>query len=826
MSRIGTSAMRAGLLTLLLGPNVVNAQQPTAEEIDQLVLEEIIVTSQKRVESLQDVPISVNAVSGEKLMEAGIEKIEDIALYVPNLSMSETGIGTNVYVRGIGSGINNGFEQSVGMYVDGIYYGRAQLARAPFLDLERVEVLRGPQGILFGKNSIAGAISMITARPTDEFEASVSGLYEPDLEEIEGTLIVSGPFTDRLRGRLAYQYREIDGHMKNLITDNYEPEREEQSIRGTLAWDVTDNFDITLKAEFGNFDVKGRQVEIVSDEIIPPASELLRPGSLAATFEGQSYSQILNSFGEPAEILNTQFDFKRTGDGGDFSNNDTTNVTLTANWALGEHTLTSVTGYLTYEFEENCDCDFTGANVFNVIAEEDFDQFSQEIRLTSPVGGRVEYIAGVFYQTNELDFTDAFVLDAVSVLEDVIGATAFSGLAPAATNLNVPRVYFQDTDAWALFAQATLNVTDSLRLTVGGRFTDEEKDGARSLTWTDPAGNEFTGTDLVVRDILLAALFRAGRHDESGSRSESKFTPSVNIQWDVVDDAMLYFTWSQGFKSGGFDARSNTAQMPSGTGGFLPAGSFEFEDEEADSFEVGVKTTLFGGRAELNAAAFYTEYSDLQVSIFDGTLGFNVGNAAEATTQGLELDGRFLLTDNLVLLYSLALIDFEFDSFPNGQCSFNEPATGFLDAMGNLTVLGPSDPFPPGATPVCDYQGRTNQYVPDVSATLTADYSTSITENLELRASVDFLYSDEYFTSQNLDPQSIQDDYWKINARLGVGAYDGKWELALVGKNLTEEEIIAYSNDTPLAVGTFSSRGRYGFSQPTRTVALTGTWRF
>ncbi|NNM01317.1 MAG: TonB-dependent receptor plug domain-containing protein, partial [Gammaproteobacteria bacterium] len=347
-----------------------------AQDGDELVLEEVIVTAQQRVESLQDVPVSVNAVAGEKISEAGIEKIEDIALYVPNLSMSETGIGTNLYLRGIGSGINNGFEQSVGMYVDGIYYGRPQLTRVPFLDLERVEVLRGPQMILFGKNSIAGAISMITAKPTDEFEASVSGLYEVNFNEREITAIVSGPLVEGLRGRVAIQKRDIDGYIDNITLGRDEPQRDELFVRGTLAWDVTPDLDVSLKIEYGEFDVTGRQVEITADQPILPIADYFVPPTLAAIFPGQSYAQVLNSLGADASVLNTTQDFDRSASGPEFSNNVIKNVTLTGNWALGEHTLTSITGYLNYEFVEECDCDFTGANIFTVPAQENFEQFS------------------------------------------------------------------------------------------------------------------------------------------------------------------------------------------------------------------------------------------------------------------------------------------------------------------------------------------------------------------------------------------------------------------------------------------------------------------
>ena len=181
------------------------------------VLEEIIVTSQKRAESLQDVSVSVTALSGEKLADGAIARLEEVTAFVPNFTMSETGIGTNIYIRGIGSGINQGFEQSVGMYFDGIYYGRAQLARSPIFDLERLEVLKGPQVTLFGNNSIGGAVSINSAKPTDYFQGSVKLLYSPEHGEDELNFVLSGPITDNLNSRLAIRKYDMDGYMLSLI---------------------------------------------------------------------------------------------------------------------------------------------------------------------------------------------------------------------------------------------------------------------------------------------------------------------------------------------------------------------------------------------------------------------------------------------------------------------------------------------------------------------------------------------------------------------------------------------------------------------------------
>jgi outer membrane receptor protein involved in Fe transport len=765
------------------------------------VLEEVVVTATKRLESLQDVPISVNAVSAEKMAEAGIDRIENLAPYVPNLSMAENGIGTAIYIRGIGSGINAGFEQSAGMYVDGVYYGRPQLARAPFLDLERVEVVRGPQPILFGKNSIAGAISMITAKPTDDFEASVSMLYEPDAEELEGTAVVSGPLTDSLSGRLAVRYREIDGFLENIYLDDGEANREESTFRGTLQWDATEDLRVTLKGEVGSFDVKGRNMEIISDN-----------PSVNPAFGGLNYSEIqVNVFGQPEAGLNVKQDEKRTSNG-DFSNNDTENVTMTIDYAMGDHTLTSVTGYVHYEFDDHCDCDFSSASVLSVPLDEDYDQFSQELRLTSPGGETLDYIAGLFYQTSDLDSSDTIGVPADSILVPAVNQRVPGG-GDAIGFTGAIREFTQDTDIWAAFAQVTWNVSDRLRLIAGGRYTVEDKEGTRTLALYNLDGTDITdpvqaGTATAVFGQLFNV--QVTDHDLKGSRDEDSFTPQFTLQYDWSDDTMLYATASTGFKSGGYDARGNV--VPDSTSPVVKdpsKGSWEYEDEEATSFEVGAKSRFAGGAAELNSAFFFTTYDDLQVSIFDGTLGFLVDNAAEAEIMGVEVDGRWAATESLTLSGSVAWTDFEFKDFENGQCNFSEVQSGACSAEGTIS-----------------YDGRTNQYVADWSGRLSGDYFMPIGSSLEARATVDLLYSDEYFPSQNLDPSTVQDSYWKVNARLALSSADGKWEVALLGRNLTDEDVVTYSNPIPLSASSFGVLSHFGSVEQSRNFALQASYRF
>ena len=783
-------------------------------------LEEIVVTAQKRVESLQDVPVAVSAVSGVKIAEQGITGIESLRNFVPTLWMTETAIGNNIAIRGVFSGVNPGFEQSVGTYVDGIYRGRPQQTRAPFMDLERVEVLRGPQSILFGKNSIAGALNITTARPTEEFAAGVSALYEPDFNEQEYTGYLSGPITDNFRARVAARYRETDGHLKNLTLDTDEPHREETNVRAWLEWDATEDLRFSLKAEKGEFDVVGRQIEIYSEIPVPGAPSATNP------FGGRTYSEILRALGQDASVLNNFPDYQRSANG-DFSNNDTEEYVFTIDWQLGDLQLTAITGYSKYDFVELCDCDFTGGNVFGVGMAEEFDQLSQEIRLASATGGTFEYIVGAYYEEADLTFADTIFVPGNSVLIPLLNSPGSPFCLPNATvlcgiagtmlaNTGSPRLFEQDSTAYAAFAQVTWNVTDAFRATGGLRYTNEEKDASRVLQITDINGDPLTGTQALLAPAVYANAFNVRGHSLSGSRSEDNLLPSVILEYDWNDDVMTYLSWSQGSKSGGYDARSNNPTVPpavecTSTSPPTPAGcifgrqigTFEFEDENADNIEVGAKMS-FGGRFEVNAALYFTTFKDMQVSTFDGSLGFNVKNAGEADIKGLELDARWRATEHSMLSAALAYTDFEFKDY-FGQCAYLQTP----DAPDNLN---------------CNYKGKTNEFVADWVATLAYEYRRPISSRLEFRLGLDAYYSGETFVNPTLDERQMQDAYVKVNGRVAIGAEH--WEVAVLGRNLTDEEIYPYGNDTPLAGSLLKAWSSWRFMEPPRTVALQGTFRF
>lgn len=792
---------------IALGVSTALAQEPPR------ALEEIIVTAQYREQGLQDVPVSISAVTGDTLTKTALQKAEDIQFLVPNFNLTETGIGTNAFIRGVGSGINQAFEQSVGTYVDGVYFGRAQQFRSPFLDLARVEVLRGPQSILFGKNSVAGALNITTARPTDNFEGRfmASNEFENGEAILEGVL--SGPLTETLRGRVAARTRNLDGYMKNATLGRDEPEREDWNVRGTLEWDISDTATVILRADVGDFDVTGRHIEIVNEL---PAT--------AGPFTGLEYNQILsNVFGQDPSVSNVVQDEVRSSNG-DFSNNQSETYSLTIDWDIGEYNLRSITAQSDFEYDELCDCDFTGATVFNAALQEEYSQFSQEFRLSSPLNDSYDYIAGVYYQTSEHDFLDQIIVPANSILIPAINGQS-PGAGDLVSNTEASRIASVDNDVISAFAQFNWHMSDAFTLQLGARWTRDEREGFRSLSIVGPGGSALpapqAGSAVVYANAFgisstnLASLGptgdffiqQLGELPVSGERDTDKFSPEVKLIWDASDTSLYYLTWAEGFKSGSFDFRANNRS-------FYPdmATSFEFDDEEASNIELGSKFTLAGGSLEVNAGVFFTDFDDLQISIFDGVLGFNVGNAASAEIVGFELDGRWAATDFLMITGGFAITDFEFKDFENGQCYFGQTPDTDLDGDGTPEL--------------CDYTGNSNQMVSDFQGNVSFDFLFPVGADYELTALVDVFYTSDYDASATFDPALVQDGYSKYNARLGFGPIDGTWEIALLGRNLGDERNLTFGGDTPLAGSTFGAKSNYAFFAQGRTVTLQASINF
>lgn len=774
-----------------------------AAEGEGPALDEIVVTAQKRAQKQEDVPISISTLNGDKLEQAGITSAQGLSDYVPSFNMTQTGIGTNIAIRGISSGVNQGFEQSTAMFVDGIHYGRAQLARAPFLDIERIEVLRGPQSILFGKNSTAGAISIITAKPGETLEGSFTALYEPEYGEKDVRLVLSGPISDTVGGRMAIMSRSYDGFIKNTTLDRDESADKDRVVRATLEWQPTDAWDITLKLEDGSFDSTGRNIEVINPVTNPDKNTTQDPNPYATT---------LGFLTAGKYHLNSSEDGTRQSNG-DYSFNDTENVTLTADHDIGDLTLTSVTGYNAYKYWELCDCDFTGAPGFNIYSDETYQQTSQELRLASSEDQTLSWIGGLFYQASDLKFHDNVSVPTNSYIATAFMASPPPGITPAQANLlrgaATKRNFNQDTSLYAAFAQVTWNITDSSRLLIGGRYTEETKEANRKQYHVTAAGTVVTDTSMDNSHNLIWSQFKVDPHSVSGERDESKFTPQIIAQHDLNKTDRIYASFTTGFKSGGFDVRSNSA--PNILGGVYDDketnGTWEFNDEKVKNYEIGGKFLLANGAVELNLALFRSEFTDMQTSQFDGGLSFLVTNAGEAVVQGLEVDGRWAITDDLLMRGGASYIDFEYTKFTNGQCAFNQN---------------------PNAQGFCDHTGKTREFVPEFQGNIGWDYAVELPSSLTLTNTLDVIYSDKYFTTPGLDSNMVQDAFVKLNARIALSGADKAWELALLGQNLTDESIVTYANGLPVATTLTKGAGSayYAFYDQPRSISLQATLRF
>jgi outer membrane receptor protein involved in Fe transport len=794
---------------------------PTAANADGFKLEEIVVTAQKRQQSLQDVPISVSAVDGEKMSEAGINNLEDLSAYVPNFQQANSPLGQVISIRGISSGINQGFEQSVVQYVDDIAMGRGPMARMPFMDLERVEVLRGPQNVLFGKNSIGGAISITTAKPTEDFEGSVQVEHENKYGSNEIQAMVSGPLSDTVGARLAIRAHQEDGYFDNSTNGDEEQQKDEITGRLTLEWTPNDTFNASLKLEHSSFDFEGRGEEVVAGY-----------DSVSPLFTGLSYGEIgeflAAATGQDIGTEDGTQNRKRQTNNDEYSDNESNQVVLTMNWDFDAFTLTSVTGYVDYKLDEDTDVDLSGLESIRAAQKEKFDQFSQEIRFTSPGGETIDWIAGAYYQTWDLEYGQQNTVDdenltaalseiGLGLLAPSAGITGFNPAASLLTNYGIAapflnataagrqlyslkeinntsniRDYNGNSDSHSAFGQATWNVSEALRLTLGARYTLEEKESERSLTIYDTSGGGLTSAGLETR-LVMSGVFGVENHAVEDDRREESVTGTLIAEWDATEELMLYASISNGFKAGGFDARAGSAA------------NFEYEDETVINYEIGTKAEMLGGRAQLNTAIFYTGYKGLQVSQFDGTVGFVVGNAAAARSQGIEFDGRIMLTEELLLIGSMAYLDYEFKEYEGAAC----PPKVALDT---------------GAV-ACDLSGEPNTFAPELTAAITLDYITPLSDAFHLHITLDTSYRSKQFVEATLEPLMEQDSQVNVNARIALEAEN--WMVALVGKNLTDNDDIGYASATPVSGSALLQAPTYsGYEVNPRTLVIQAKYNF
>lgn len=737
-----TDGLSVGIATVLL----VAAAPASAQ------LEEIVVTAQKRVESLQDVPLSVSAIGGATIEQNNMAQIEDFAILVPNFNIGDSPGEYTVNIRGIGSATSNrAFEQSVGLYVDGVYTGRPQQFLAPFLDVERVEVVRGPQGVLFGKNSNAGAVNITTARPADEFSARIRANYETEYQGWGFEGVLNLPISENVAARFAALSNEQGAYMDNSAGADG-PEKTLDAIRASLLWSPSESVDVFLKVEHSEVDWIGTNFQVLE----------FGAGPAEGFYQGKDPN------------AEDRFDLRQQADGNFVSGKDTNNgndantYALQVDWTLANSILTYIGAYAEYDSILGIDTDFGGFPATYSEGGDDFSQTSHELRLTSNSDGAFEYIAGLFY------------LDRNYKIPDWQFHANFAELPPPLPPFTRNRNYDEDTTTLSAFVQGTYHFSEDLSLAVGLRYVDESKD-ADSLQYTSVMGDPGMP--------IPGGIPVFPNYEFTGSRNEDSLTPSINLQWSVNDEVMLYAAYNEAEKSGGFN--SNSA---------IPTG-IEYESETAAGFEVGAKMLSSGGSVRLNLALFSTKFDDYQVSSYDG-VAQTVNNAATTITRGAEMELDWAAGEHLTIGGSLAYLDAYYDDFPNAPCApINQPDCVNGDYR--------------------DASGERITYAPRYSGSVYGDLSQPVGSNLAFNLRLTGSFSDDYYTQIDKSPETEADSYFILNARAGVGSQNGKWELAVVGTNLTDERIFNFAGNLPFFPGAF-----FANTKMPRLVSLEANFRF
>ena len=615
---------------------------------------------------------------------------------------------------------------------------------------------------------------------------------------------LNGGITDNVAGRLAVRYDAMDGWWDNKLLNDEGPDTDNLYARGSLLIDASDTLEIIVKYEYGDFQRDAKPLVVYqSDQPL--------------NFQGDDVFPIVDDEDKAAFDLN------------DDAENRTDVAALTLNWDLEFATFTSISAYSKYDLKSTTNSDFAATAGLHRTKHEEFEQWSQEVRLVSPGGEKLDWIVGAYAEHAELN------VSRVNETLDFALSGPLSVPALIAVADPQPSKFDQDTDAYAIFAQGTYSLTDTVRVTAGLRYNDESKDlDKRGLGSVGARATSLGLPELVVRTNPSsgAIISDVRSHEWNGlDRDKDKWTWSLNTQWDATDESMLYASISTGFKSGGFDEAysgagevirlSDNLLTGEPNGQTIPGNDssiLDYTDETVTSYEVGAKMGLLDGAAEMNIAIFRSEYEDLQTSSLVGDV-FRVGNAGESVTQGFELDGRWAITERLTLGGAIAYLDASYDDFKGATCTIPQS----VDPVNNPGCLrDDGSNISAGESGGQDLTDEDLLFAPEWSGNLNATYIYPIGANLELLTSVDINYSDEFYSSLDLDPNTKHDDFTLVNARIALSSADGQWSVGLLGKNLTDETTHVWRNDVPLT----ASNSYFAVPNRPRSVAIQARYYF
>ncbi len=725
----------------------------TLNSMAKAQLEEVIVTAQKREQSLQDVPMAVTAIGGQILENNEINSISDLSKLVPSLKFTPGDNPTNnsIRVRGVGTDVySSAVEPNVSVVLDNVPLARTSLANFDFADVERVEVLRGPQGTLFGKNASAGLIHIITRDPHSEFEARARYSYD-NADDFDSAMwkfqaSLSGPLTETLGARLTVFKKDTEGHIYDFGTDEQIPKNESHGARLKLKWDVNDVLALSLIGEYSEMD----------GESYPMVQRSANPG--------------LERSNDP---INASEDNRQARTvNGTVSKSDSKAITLLVDWEVAGHSLASVTGLRKADLlNDNSAAALDGANAnleFNG-GPRTIETFTQELRLSSLDSDILEYTVGVLWFDNELENTfDRRVSDIPANY-----AVNFYTEDPVVIPMNIGSIN-QEAGFWnkintqnlGIFGQAAWHLSHRWHTTMGLRYIDETLEAA--YTNYQRLEESATGLPLSAADSSVSVPY--------AKVSDSAITGTVSLQYDLGDSSMLYATYSRGYRGRAFDVTSSS-----------DADTFAnpVEAETADSYEIGVKTRLFDDRLELNVTAFQTFFKNFQAQIVDMSEGgftteLRLDNAGELETRGVEVDFKANPIEPVFIFGSLLYNDAEFNDFVT-QCFTGQGPheDGAIDSDGD------------GACDANDVEGGKLPNAPRWSGSITARYDWTLGESgRTLYGQLTGRYQSEVQFQSDQHPLTVQDAYDVWDLRVGFIGVGGRLEVSGYVKNLFEQNYV------------------------------------
>ncbi|MDP3491630.1 MAG: TonB-dependent receptor [Hyphomonadaceae bacterium] len=756
----------------------------------------IIITATKREEDLQDVPVVVTAIGQQLLQDAGVENIKDLQILTPGLTVTSTSseASTTARIRGVGTvGDNIGLESSVLVNVDGVYRPRNGVGFGDLGELQRIEVLKGPQGTLFGKNASAGVINIVTAAPDFDFGVNTE-LTGGNYGAFGGSLAINSPIIeDVLAGNLYMAKRKRDGFYD--VGTGPGPRTEGQdndlgyfTVRGQLLAEPTPELTARLILDYTE-----------RDENCCAATQL---------FVGQAANSRANLINQvrPGSIDTTATPFDRQALANRSTRQDVTDqgASLQLDYDFNDDiSLTSITAVRGWRSVNGQDSDFTAADL--VYRPDDgsnysaFEQVSQEIRAAGEAG-QLTWLVGGFYAKEDVtsrsvlfsgeDFYDYF---ASRVL---LGAPALLGL-PEGTIMQpgsgIRDRYDQSGESYAIFTENTWNFTDDLAFTLGLRWTRDEKDLISLYTTTGASCDQGEAAYTLIAGIVGAPTantlvggmclnqlnndFDALGETEQ-NRSEEAVTGTARIKYNLSPDAMVYAGYARGFKSGGFNLDRESAVVVTGTGpDFVAESDTSFRGEYVDAFEIGSKNTLLNGDVTLNVAVFHQTFKDFQLNTFAGT-AFVVETLPEVVSKGVDADFAWYTPwEALTIQGGVTYADTKVSDFT--AADLINPAR--FNSLRRLP-------------------GETLSFAPEWSASLAATYEQPVSDTMMFRANLSAKYMSDYNTGSDLHPSKAQEAFTVVNGRIGIGDPDNAWNLELFGQNLFDEDYLQVGFNGPFQV--------------------------